>query len=211
MTTDPDAVATARQQYDAYAADYDRETGWYERIMLGDGRAWAGRQARGSVLEVAVGTGRNLPYYPSSIDALVGVDLSAGMLALARRRVRDLVNRVELVQGDAQALPFGEEEFDTVVCTLGLSSIPDDRVAVAEMHRVLRRGGRLVLLGHVASPHRAVRSLQHAIETVAANHQRPADSQTRDVLPLLQEARFTISSHRRSRAGIIERLIGIKQ
>ncbi|MGH3352962.1 MAG: class I SAM-dependent methyltransferase [Nocardioides sp.] len=207
---DPEAVAMARRQYDAYAADYDRETGWYERIMLGDGRAWVGRQARGSVLEVAVGTGRNLPYYPPSTNRLVGVDLSTGMLALARRRIRELAIRAELVQGDAQELPFGDDAFDTVVCTLGLSSIPDDRAAVGEMHRVLRRGGQLVLLGHVASPHRAVRSLQHAIEVVAANHQRPTDSQTRDVLPLLQEARFTISNHRRSRAGIIERLIATK-
>lgn len=206
---DPEAVAKARRQYDAYAADYDRETGWYERIMLGDGRAWVGRQVRGDVLEVAVGTGRNLPHYPPD-TTLVGVDLSAGMLALAHRRIRELSIRVELVQGDAQALPFGDDAFDTVVCTLGLSSIPDDQATVAEMHRVLRRDGQLVLLGHVASPHRTVRTLQHALEVVAANHQRPADSQTRDVLALLQEARFSIVNRHRSRAGIIERLVATK-
>lgn len=206
---DTEPVARARREYDEYAACYDRETGWYERVMLGAGRAWVGRQVRGAVVEVAVGTGRNLPYYPSA-SRVVGVDLSAGMLSVARRRARELGVRVELVHGDAQALPFADAAFDTVVCTLGLSSIPDDRAAVVEMYRVLRPGGRLVLLGHVASPHRPLRALQHLIEHAAASHRRPADSQTRHVLPLLGEARFTVQVHRSSRGGIIQRLLATK-
>lgn len=129
---------------------------------------------------------------------------------MARGRSGGVGRRVGLLQGDAQALPFADASSDTVVCTLGLSSIPDDHAAVPEMHRVLRPHGRLVLLGHVASPYRPVRALQHAIEQVAARHQRPTDRQTREVLPLLREAGFTITEHHRSRAGIVQRLIATK-
>lgn len=207
--SNPTATARARRDYDEYAAEYDRETGWYERLMLGHGRVWVGQQVRGAVLEVAVGTGRNLPHY-RSVTRIVGADLSAGMLDLARRRARELGMGVQLVQADAQAMPFTDAAFDTVVCTLGLSSIPDDRAAVAEMHRVLRRDGRLVLLGHVASPYRPVRALQHLIEHAAATHRRPADSQTRHVLPLLDEAQFTVQAHHSSRGGIIQRLLATR-
>jgi ubiquinone/menaquinone biosynthesis C-methylase UbiE len=199
------ATARARRQYDAYASAYDRETGWYERVMLGDGRSWACSQAHGEVLEVAIGTGRNLAYYPPGVR-LVGVDLSPNMLARARAAAATVA--VGLIEADAQALPFRGAAFDTVVCTLGLSSIPDDQTAVREMHRVLRPGGHLVLLGHAASPHRPLRALQHLLERAPASAgvERPTDHQTRQVTPLLHAVGFAIIYRSRSRGGIIERL-----
>ncbi|MBB3664049.1 ubiquinone/menaquinone biosynthesis C-methylase UbiE [Prauserella sediminis] len=200
-----------RQDYDAYAARYDQETSIYEQVMLGDGRAWACSQARAEVLEVAIGTGRNLPFYPRD-SRLSGVELSPAMLARARARAGELGRDVQLVEGDAQALPFRDAAFDTVVCTLGLSSIPDDRVAVAEMHRVLRPGGHVVLLGHVASPHRPLRGLQRLLERFPAvvGAPRPADRQTRQVVPLLCAAGFTVLYRGRTRGGIIERVTATK-
>lgn len=210
--TESSATVRARREYDAYASLYDRETGGYERIMLGDGRAWACSQARGEVLEVAIGTGRNLPYYPPGIR-LSGVDLSPAMLTRARARAHELDLGIQLVEGDAQALPFPEASFDTVVCTLGLSSIPDDQAAVQEMYRVLRHGGYLVLLGHVASPYRTLRALQHLIERApaAAGAERPTDRQTRQVAPLLRAEGFTLLYRSRTRGGIIERVTATKQ
>ena len=73
------------------------------------------------------------------------------MLDIARRRAGELGRPVELRLGDAQALEFEDATFDTVVCTLSLCTIPDDRAAVAEVRRVLRPGGRFVLLEHVRS------------------------------------------------------------
>ncbi len=73
------------------------------------------------------------------------------MLDVARRRAVELSRPVELRLGDAKALEFEDATFDTVVCTLSLCTIPDDRAAVAEVRRVLRRGGRFVLLEHVRS------------------------------------------------------------
>jgi hypothetical protein len=88
------------------------------------------------------------------------------------------------------------------------NAIPDDRAAVAEMYRDLRPGGRLVLLGHVASPYRVVRAIQRGIERwllpIAGDHQ------TRQPLPLLRAAGFVIDHDQRSRAGIIQRLVATK-
>ncbi|RCW45768.1 phosphatidylethanolamine N-methyltransferase /phosphatidyl-N-methylethanolamine N-methyltransferase [Halopolyspora algeriensis] len=206
--TEQDATTRARHHYDAYAPRYDSETSFYERAMLDDGRSWACSQARGETLEVAVGTGRNLGYYPPGVH-LTGIDLSPGMLALARARADESELSVDLVEGDAQDLPFADAVFDTVLCTLGLSSIPDDRAAVAQMHRVLRPGGHLILLGHVASPHRPVRAAQHLLERLSARR-GVQDFQTRRVTPLVRDTGFTIVYRRHFRLGAIQRLTALK-
>jgi ubiquinone/menaquinone biosynthesis C-methylase UbiE len=152
---DEDAAARARRLWDRYASRYDREMAFWERILFGNGRAWVCSWAEGDALEVAVGTGRNLPFYPAGVR-LTGVDLSPAMLAIARQRARAIGRQVDLRETDAQALPFADASFDTVVCTLSLCTIPDDRTAVAEMYRVLRPGGRLLLLDHIRSSSRSV-------------------------------------------------------
>jgi len=83
---------------------------------------------------------------------LTGVELSPKMLEIAQRRAREIGLEADLRAGDAQDLPFRGASFDTVVCTLGLCTIPDDPGAVAEAARVLRPGGYLLLLEHVRSP-----------------------------------------------------------
>ena len=130
------------------------------------------------------------------------------MLTLARGRARDLGVEVTLLVADAQALPFAAASFDSVVCTLGLNAIPDDQAAVGEMYRVLRPGGRLVLVGHVASPYRLVRAAQRVVEwwllPVAGDHL------TRRPLPLLGAAGFVLDREERSRMGVIQRLVVTK-
>jgi ubiquinone/menaquinone biosynthesis C-methylase UbiE len=205
--TNLDPTRRVRAFYRRYAPRYDQQVAWYDRVLLGDGRAWAGAQSRGAVLEVAIGTGRNLLYYPRD-RRLTGIDLTLAMLTLARDRARDLGMAAALLVADAQALPFAAASFDSVVCTLGLNAIPDDRAAVAEMYRVLRPGGRLVLVGHVASPYRPVRAIQRWIERwllpVAGDHQ------TRQTRPLLRAAGFVVDRDERSRAGVIQRLVATK-
>lgn len=136
-----------RRYWDGMAPAYER-AGRIEKLALGDSRAWACGQATGDTLEVAAGTGRNLPYYPRGVR-LTGIDLSPGMLAYARKRAATLRRPVELREADAEALPFADASFDTVVCTLSLCTVPDLERAVAEMRRVLRPGGRLLLVDHV--------------------------------------------------------------
>lgn len=189
--------------YDALAPRYDRVIAIAERVLFGDGRRWACGQARGRVLEVAIGTGRNLPYYPPWVH-LTGMDLSSGMLQRARRRPEAQSSQVVLRVGDAQHLVFADDIFDTVVATLSLCSIPDDRAAGAEMTRVLRPGGRLLLLDHVASPVRAVRWVQRLIDPVLVRWQ--GDHLLREPEAAVLQAGLVLEEATRSRRGIVLRL-----
>jgi ubiquinone/menaquinone biosynthesis C-methylase UbiE len=199
--------ARLRRIWQRYAPRYDRGMRFWERVAFGAPREWLCSQAVGRVLEVAVGTGLNLPRYPPG-TAVTGLDLSRAMLAIARERVAGLGRPVALVEGDAQVLPFADRTFDTVVCTLGLCSVPDDRAAIAEMHRVLRPDGRLLLLDHVVASNVVVRAVQRLLEPVSLR--TGADYLTRRPLPLVQQAGFTITDAGRARAGMVEWLSAVR-
>jgi ubiquinone/menaquinone biosynthesis C-methylase UbiE len=124
-----ETTAKVRRAWESQAPRYDRQIQFWERIQFAGGREWVCSRATGEVLEVAVGTGRNFPYYPVD-STLTGVDLSSAMLAIARRRAAQLGRSVDLREADAEALPFPDDTFDTVVCTLSLCGIPDDRAAI---------------------------------------------------------------------------------
>src|SRR5215208_6161316 len=159
----PEQMARLRRIWDRTAERYDRSMDLTERLLFQGGRAWVCGQATGEVLEVAVGTGRNLAFYPVEVS-LTGIDLSPGMLAIARERARQLGLNADLREADTQALPFPDASFDTVVCTLSLCNIPDDRRALAEMKRVLRPGGRLLLLDHVRASSKAWLTAQRVLQ-----------------------------------------------
>ena len=192
-----------RRIYDESAGRYDRAIWLPERMLFGGGRQWVCSQARGEVLEVAIGTGRNLPFYPKEVH-LSGVDLSPAMLAVARARARELNVEADLRVGDAQALPFPDESFDTVVITLSLCTIPDDREAVAEASRVLRAGGRLLLLEHVRSPVLSVQAIQRVLDPLFVRFQ--ADHLLREPLDHLEDAGLEVERLERSMWGIVERV-----
>ncbi|MGI5150456.1 class I SAM-dependent methyltransferase [Plantactinospora sp. CA-294935] len=177
---------SARQAWDRRAAGYDRAGDRMERLTIGDSREWICARARGRTLEVAVGTGRNLSRYGPDVD-LVGLDLSPNMLAVARSRSEVLGRRVELREGEAEHLPFPDASFDTVVCTLAVCAVGDRNAALTEMRRVLRPGGRLLLLDHVER--RWLRG-------------RPAD--------LALRLGFVVEARGRLRLGLIERLAAWK-
>ncbi len=193
--------------WDKQAGRYDREMNFWDRHLFGDSRPWACGQAAGDVLEVAVGTGRNLSFYPDG-TRLTGVDWSPAMLGLARQRAAALGREADLRQGDAQALDFPDESFDTVLCALGLCAIPDDRRAVTEMARVLRPGGRLLLVDHVAASASALRGVQWLYERItiplAGEHFR------RRPLIYLRELGFLIEESERFKLGVVERVCARK-
>lgn len=188
---------------DRDAPRYDRGISFFERVLFEDGRQWVCEQARGEVLELAIGTARNLPHYPADVT-LMGIELSPEMLAIARRRAEQLGRRVDLRLGDAQALALGDEGFDTVVCTLGLCTIPDPRRAVAEARRVLRPGGHLLLLEHVRSPVRVVRGIERLLEPLSVRF--AADHLTREPLEYVRAEGLEIERLERSKWGVVERV-----
>ena len=99
----------------------------FERLLFSGAREWACSRIEGDVLEVVIGTGRNMPLYPKHAR-VTGVELSSEMLALARRRAAELGVDVELRSGDAQKLDFADGSFDTVLITFAFCTIPDQRV-----------------------------------------------------------------------------------
>jgi ubiquinone/menaquinone biosynthesis C-methylase UbiE len=130
------------------------------------------------------------------------------MLAVARQRATGLSRDVDLREGDAEHLPFGDASFDTVVCALALCTIPSPAVAIGEMRRVLAPGGRLLLLDHIGStwpPLHAVQWLAERITVRAAG-----EHFTRRQLPLVQAAGFQIVETERLKAGTVERIHAVK-
>lgn len=159
------AAAEARcvAHWNETAVRFDRMIAPMERRILGQTRDWMAARAGGRVLELAIGTGLNLPHYRSGTD-LTGIEWSPAMLAIAHRRAAGLGVPVDLVLGDAAHLPFADASFDSVTCTLSMCCIPDDDGALAEAARVLRPGGRLVLVDHVVSTVAPLRWAQRAVE-----------------------------------------------
>jgi SAM-dependent methyltransferase len=129
-------------------------------------------QATGSILEVGVGTGHNLPYYSQRARAVVGLEISPAMLRRAEARARSVRRRdpagpaIEIRLGDVEDLEFESESFDTVVSFLVFCSLPDPARATAEIYRVLKPGGRLLVFEHVAANGGSLRWWQDRLNPV---------------------------------------------
>lgn len=136
-----------RAKYETVAPMYDRQVGMLERLGLTRMRRRLLRLAKGRVLEVAVGTGKNLSHYPAGCE-ITAVDLSPAMLDRARQRAEQLGIAVDLQVQNAEALAFADATFDTVLSTLSLCTFPDPVVALREMARVCKPNGQILLLEH---------------------------------------------------------------
>lgn len=196
-----------RRYWDKESASYDKQMQFFERLFSPDSRTWVCSQAAGDTLEVAVGTGLNLPHYAAEVR-LTGVDFSPAMLDLARQRAAQLGRSVDLREADASALPFPAASFDTVVCTYGLCAIPDDGRAVSEMSRVLRPGGLLLLADHVAGAAWPTRAVQRLFEVFTVRLQ--GEHFLRRPLRLVEAVGLHVEQRERFKLGMIERLAARK-
>jgi ubiquinone/menaquinone biosynthesis C-methylase UbiE len=207
MTGAKDRTARWNRYWDKKSRSYDKEMRFFDKHLFGDSRFWACGQAGGNVLEVAIGTGLNLAAYPDNIT-LTGIDWSDAMLDIARRRAAQLGRTATLQQADAHQLPFDDASFDTVICTFGLCAIPDHTRAVAEMARVLRPGGRLILVDHIESSSPVARTVQRFLEVFTV----PLGGEhfLRRPLNQVRAAGFDIEQAQRFKLGLVERLVARK-
>ncbi len=136
-------------RYDRQAKSYDRRSALMERFIFGKLRSWLWSQVCGTaVLEVGVGTGANFPFYPREAQ-VIGIDLSDQMLAQAGRRAEQEGVTVQLLEMDTQDLRFPPATFDSAVTTMVFCSVPDPVLGLSEVRRVLKPGGRFVMIEHV--------------------------------------------------------------
>lgn len=158
--------------------------------ILEERKRWVPR-AHGDVLELGVGTGLNLAFYdPETVRKVTAIDPAHALLERARARVPTAPVPVELVQAPAEQLPFADRSFDSVLVTYSLCSVDDPQRALAEVARVLRPGGELVLVEHGLASDPKTQRWQKRVTPV---WRRLAGGCTldRDMLALLRGAGFT--------------------
>lgn len=141
-----DMTEVIRRRYDRTSIFYD----WMDRMISPELRKKALSLASGKVLEVGVGTGNNFPYYPPGCE-VTAIDFSPGMLARARKKLHLARAPIKLLEMDAQAMDFPDNTFDTVVATCVFCSVPDPVKGLAEVKRVCKPNGKIILLEHVRS------------------------------------------------------------
>lgn len=149
------------------ARNYDRGMFLLERFSLERLRRLVLSHAAGSVLEVGAGTGANLPLYASDVN-VIAIELRPSHLSAAARKARSAGRTADIsvAAANAQWLPFADESFDTAVGTLVFCSIHDPGAALAEIRRVLRPGGHLLLLEHVRGQTRLTRLMTDTLHPV---------------------------------------------
>jgi len=105
-------------------------------------------KAKGRILEIGVGTGKNFPHYPLGA-CITGIDIAERMLVIARKKASELGLSFDLSEGDVQSLDFPDHSFDAVVATFVFCSVPDPVQGLRELRRVVKPSGQILLLEHV--------------------------------------------------------------
>lgn len=200
----PDLKAAIRHNYDAIAPRYDWVLGAPEWVGLGHLRRRLLAYAEGRVLEIGVGTGRNLPHYRAGVE-LHAIDFSQEMLHRAGRRAERLGLRVSFQAMDAESLAFPGASFDTVVCTLVACTFPHPERAFGEMRRVVHPGGRVLMLEHGYSDRLLLRKLQdwraeRQFEWLGCRWDREPHQ-------IAQEAGLVLEHHRRYLFGALHLMV----
>jgi ubiquinone/menaquinone biosynthesis C-methylase UbiE len=180
---------------------YDACCAVMECFGLGRWRRWLVGGAAGRTLDVGCGTGRNLPLIEASAH-VIGLDPARESLLAARRRAP----RVPLVQGDAQALPFRDGTFDTVVSGLVFCSVPDPARGLVEVKRVLKPGGALRMLEHVRAQGRWKARAQDRLQPLWTRLSGGCHP-NRDTERTVQTAGFSIDPATRRANGEMRRFV----
>ncbi len=155
-----------QQRYNRIAGLYDILEAPMEH-MFSTRRKDLLKEASGKTLEVGIGTGKNIEYYPAEVQ-LTGIDFSEKMLERARKKAEDFPT-VRLLLMDAQNMSFEDNSFDTVVTSCVFCSVPDPVQGLKEIKRVCKTGGKILMLEHVRSQKRTVGKIMDFLNPVPLN------------------------------------------
>ncbi|MEQ1603299.1 MAG: class I SAM-dependent methyltransferase [Pyrinomonadaceae bacterium] len=191
-----------QQEYDKHAHRYDRMLAPIERRYLGKLRreTLGNLPANSRILEIGAGTGANFEFYPSCSHA-VASEISIKMLEIAKGKTTS----IDLVQADAQDLPFPANYFDAAFATLVFCSVPQPAKAFAEIKRVLKPGGKIVLLEHVR-PNGLLGPFFDILNVLSVA--LIDDHFNRRTADIVREAGFLNVTEKRSLAGILDLIAG---
>jgi ubiquinone/menaquinone biosynthesis C-methylase UbiE len=174
-----------------FAAFYDTLMAPLERGRFQDIRKHLLRQARGTVLEIGAGTGANFPYYTAATH-VIALDPDPSMVARSFPRATQAPVPIEVIVARAEALPFSDHTFDTVVGTLVFCTIPDPRHALCELQRVSTPAGTALFFEHVRVHHPLARRLQEWL-TPVWKRLAVGCHLNRNTLALLTQAGFDVT------------------
>lgn len=139
-----------QKRYNRIAKFYDLMGSLMDKGNMEKWRQAIWREAKGKVLEVGVGTGKNIEYYSDNIE-VTAIDFSENMLGRAKVLAKKLGKEVDLRLMDAQSMEFEDETFDTVITTCVFCSVPDPIKGLQEVKRVCKKDGQIIMLEHVRS------------------------------------------------------------
>lgn len=202
-----------KTEIDRIEARIDRIAGFYDALnALGEWffskqRKEILRLVRGQILEVGVGTGNSFKDYPPS-EHIVAIDISREMLRRASEKVRDYDGSIELRREDVHQLPFESETFDTVFTSLVFCTVTDPIRGLLEIRRVLKRGGRLLMLEHVRSKNPALGYIMDRINPSVAKY--GIDNINRDTVENLRKAGFKMVQDKNLAYDIVKALVAVK-
>ncbi|MFO7915370.1 MAG: methyltransferase domain-containing protein [Candidatus Krumholzibacteriales bacterium] len=152
-----------QKRYNRIARVYDilespmemRFSKWREELL---------KEAGDKTLEVGIGTGKNIPYYPRDVE-LTGIDFSEKMIEIAGKKAKDK-NNVQLRVMNAENMDFEDNAFDTIVTSWVYCSVPDPVQGLKEMKRVCKLNGKILMLEHVRSNHKAVGKIMDLLNPI---------------------------------------------
>ncbi|KLE14376.1 MULTISPECIES: class I SAM-dependent methyltransferase [Clostridium] len=157
-----------RKRYNRASRFYDILESPMEMMSLKEWRINLMKELKGKVLEVGVGTGKNIEYYPDTID-ITAIDFSEKMLEKAREKAQRYNKQVTLLQMDAQDMDFQDNTFDMVFTTCVYCSVPDPIKGLKEMKRVCKPNGKIIMIEHVRSEKKILGLIMDILNPIVVN------------------------------------------